>query len=251
MAHLRDAFNERLIEIEAYLSFLEGVEQEVRNGTPHLGDKGMVITAQQQRILYSSVYLQLYNLVEATITRCLDAVCAAATNGENWKPSDLSNDLRREWVRCTARTHITLTEQNRLKRTLELVEQLVNASPLKELKIEKSGGSWNDDQIEGLADRLGLGLQVSQPAYQGVKHKIKDDKGALGLIALLRNKLAHGSLSFAECGDGVLVAELRDLKNRASLYLGEVVDAFENWIAIYGFLVPQSRPHNCNVSHSS
>jgi hypothetical protein len=62
------------------------------------------------------------------------------------------------------------------------------------------------------------------------------------LIAGLRNNLAHGSLSFAECGEGVLVEELRDLKEKASLYLGEVVDAFESWIASHEFLVPDSRP---------
>jgi hypothetical protein len=78
--------------------------------------------------------------------------------------------------------------------------------------------------------------------YQGIKRKIRDEKGALALIAALRNNLAHGSLSFAECGEGVLVEELRDLRDRTSLYLGEVVDAFESWIASYQFLIPESRP---------
>lgn len=242
MAQLRSAFDERLEEIEAYLELLEGVEREVSSGTPRLGESGPVITARQQRILYSSVYLQLYNLVEATITKCLDAVCAAAMNGGKWKPGDLSTELRKEWVRFTARTHIALTDENRLRHALELVEQLVQALPVTKLQVERSGGSWDDEQIEGVTTRIGLRLQISQPVYQGIKRKIRDEKGALGLIAGLRNNLAHGSLSFAECGEGVLVAELRDLKDRASLYLGEVVDAFESWIASYEFLVPDSRP---------
>jgi hypothetical protein len=242
MAQLRSTFDERLEEIEAYLDFLEGLEQEVRNGTPRLGQSGPVITAPQQRILYSSVYLQLYNLVEATITKCLDAVCAAAMNGGKWKPGDLSSELRKEWVRFTARTHVTMTDDKRLKHALELVEQFVQALPVTKLKVEKSGGSWDDEQIEGVTTRIGLHLKISQLVYQGVKRKIRDDKGALALIAGLRNDLAHGSLSFAECGEGVLVAELRELKDSASLYLGEVVDAFEVWIASYEFLAPHRRP---------
>ena len=242
MAHLRNAFDERLDEIEAYLAFLDGIEQLVREGTPRLGDAGPVITAQQQKILYSSVYLQLYNLVEATITKCLGAVCTAAMHGERWKPGDLSSELRKEWVRFTARTHAPLTEQRRLECVFELVEHLVLALPVTKLKVEKGGGSWDDKMIEGVTKRIGLRLDISEPVFQGIKRRIRNDKGALALIAELRNALAHGSLSFAECGQGVLVAELRDLRNKTSLYLGEIVDAFEVWIASYEFLEPRCRP---------
>src|SRR4029077_3626771 len=147
MAQLRSTFDERLEEIEAYLELLEGVEREVSRGTPRLGESGLVITARQQRILCSSVYLQLYNLVEATITKCLDAVCVAAMNGGKWKPGDLSTELRKEWVRFTARTHIALTDENRLRHALELVEQLVQAFPVTKLQGETSSGSWDDAQI--------------------------------------------------------------------------------------------------------
>jgi hypothetical protein len=241
MGQLRSAFDERHEEIEAYLTFLEAVENEVRTGSPRIGEHGPIITAQQQRILYSSVYLQLYNLVEATITKCLDAVCDAAA-AKSWKPGDLSVDLRREWVRHSARTHIPLTDENRLKHAIELVELLVRALPVSSLKVEKSGGSWDDMQIESITNRIGLRLRISQNVYQDVKRPLRDDKGALALIAALRNDLAHGSLSFAECGQNLLVAELRDLKGKAALYLGEVVDAFEAWIGSYEYLDPAARP---------
>lgn len=242
MRPLREAFDERLDEIDAYLQFLAAIEREIQAGKPRLGETGPTITARQQRILYSSVYLQLYNLVEATITKCLDAVCDAAATGGQWKAGDLCSELRREWVRYTARTHVTLTDENRLRHALELVEQLVQALPIARLKVEKSGGSWDDEQIETITRRIGLPLRISQPVYQGVKQKLRDDKGALALIAALRNDLAHGSLSFAECGQNVLVVDLRDLKDKAALYLGEVVDAFEAWITAYEFLIPHARP---------
>jgi hypothetical protein len=163
-------------------------------------------------------------------------------NGGRWRPGDLSTELRKEWVRFTARTHITLSDENRLKHALELVEQLVQALPVVKLQVETSSGSWDDAQIENVTTRIGLPLKITQSVYQGIKRKIRDDKGALALIAGLRNNLAHGSLSFAECGEGVVAEELRDLKERASQYLGEVVDAFEGWIASYEFLLPDSRP---------
>ena len=76
MEPLTKAFDDRLQEIDEYLSFLAALEVAVQNGTPRIGD--MEITAEQQKILYSSVYLQLYNLVEATVTWCIEAVTNAA-----------------------------------------------------------------------------------------------------------------------------------------------------------------------------
>lgn len=243
MGELRQAFDERLAEIETYLTFLDGLDGEIRRtGRPRLGEAGPFITVDQQRILYSSVYLQLYNLVEATITRCLDAVCAAAAAEGRWRPGDLSDQLRKEWVRTTARTHNELTDESRLRVAVELVGHLVAALPVQQFKVEKSGGSWDDNMIESITLRIGLPLRISQPVFQGVKQHLREDKGALELIALLRNNLAHGSLSFVECGQNVVVEQLRDLKGRAALYLGEVVDEFEAWVASYQYLVPQRRP---------
>jgi hypothetical protein len=243
MGDLREAFDERLAEIEAYLRFLDGLDDEIRRtGVPRLGSEGPIITVDQQRILYSSVYIQLYNLVEATITRCLDAVCAAASAEERWRPGDLSFELRREWIRSTAKTHAALTDENRLKIVVELVAHLVEALPLRNFRVEKAGGSWDDAMIENITERIGLPLRVSEAVYRGVKQHLREDKGALALIAMLRNNLAHGSLSFVECGQNVVVEQLRDLKDRTALYLGEVVNAFENWVASYQFLLPERRP---------
>lgn len=229
-------------EIETYLDLLDALERQVQSGAPRIGERGhgVVITVQQQRILYSSVYLQLYNLVEATITRCMDAVCSAVVN--TWSPSDLTINMRREWVRFTARTHTDLNYENRLQTALDLCEQLIQLLPVSRLKIEKSGGSWDDSLIEGISTRLGLSLRISRNVYQGVKRPFRNDKGALEYIKDLRNDLAHGSLSFAESSEGVTVSDLRELSNRTTSYLREVIDCFKLAIDNYEFLLPERRP---------
>lgn len=239
------AFEDRLHEIESYLNLLELLEQQVQNGLPRIGEDGPTITVQQQRILYSSVYLQLYNLIESTVTRCLDAVCTSVIN--NWKPGDLSIAMRREWVRYTARTHIELNHENRLESALELCEHLVQASQVSQLKIEKGGGNWDDRAIKDISDRLGLSLRISHEIYSGVKRPFRDDQGPLAYIKSLRNKLAHGSLSFAECGENITVSELRDLTERTTLYLQEVVNCFKLSIDAHEFLLPERRPEGAQV----
>ena len=60
MDQLTQIFEGALQEIEAYLDLLEALERQVREGPPRIG--GAAITTQQQKILYSSVYLQLCDL---------------------------------------------------------------------------------------------------------------------------------------------------------------------------------------------
>jgi hypothetical protein len=242
MEALGQAFEERSAEINSYLELLQGIEDEARNGPPRIGEAGTVITTQQQRILYSCVYLQLYNLVEATIVRCLEGVTDSALSSGAWLPGDLSHELRREWVRTTARTHIELNHENRLRHALDLCAHLVDALPVSGFKFEKSGGSWDDDEIEAIADRLGFDLRLSVATRSNIKRPFRDDLGALRLVKKLRNKLAHGSISFVECGENHSVSELRDLTTKTAAYLREVVAAFDNFIVTHAFLIPARRP---------
>lgn len=243
-SNLNIGFQERLAEVEAYLDFLSTMEAQARRGPPRIEGAEHPITTQQQRILYSSVYLQLYNLVEATMSRCIEAVAEAAKSNGRWKPSDLSDSLRREWVRVTARTHVELTPEHRLESTLLLCDHLVASLPISSFNIDKGGGgNWDDSAIEAfISRRLGFQLTVSQPVYSAIKQPFRDDLGPLALVKELRNRLAHGSISFVQCADDVTVGRLIDLKDRTVNYLREVVDCFTRYVENFGYLLSEKRP---------
>jgi hypothetical protein len=241
MEELGVAFRERHGEIEAYLAFLENIEREAQSGPPRIG--AAPITAQQQRILYSGVFLQLYNLVEATVVRCLDGVTDAALKQGAWAPGDLTVELRREWVRVMARTHIDMNYENRLQSALSLCDHVVQALPVQGFVVEKGGGgSWDDEAIEHIVRRLGFALQVRPEVYSAVKRKFRDDLGCLQLVKKFRNQLAHGSISFEQCGENVTVGELRDMTNRTVSYLSDVVAAFHSYIDGHGYITEARRP---------
>lgn len=243
MQDLIEAFNERLEEIESYLELLKSLQQQIQLGPPTIGEKGSVISVKQQRILYSSVFLQLYNLVESTVSRCVEAFCSAINNNGQWLPSDLSESLRSEWVRSMARTHVELSHKKRLEAALDLCNHILQSLPLKDFKVEKGGGgNWDHKTIKEVSDRLGISLCVSAEVYQAVSKPFRNDQGPLVYIRSLRNDLAHGTVSFAECGEGITVNDLCDLKEKTANYLAEVVNMFKIAIDGYEFLLPSRRP---------
>lgn len=239
MSDLGEAFEERLREIEAYLDLLTELERAVQDGPPKLG--GEAVTAQQQRMLYSSVYLHLYNLVESTATRCVEAVFEAIRN-HGIQPKGLTQELRREWVKSVARTHIDLTDKKRLKAALYMCDFIVQMLPISDFKVSTGGGgNWDDKVIEKTAKRLGITMEVPPAASRGVKDRRWDDKGAMAHVRTLRNQLAHGNISFAECGQNITVSELRDIKERTATYLREIIGRFGAFIEAQEFVLPEYR----------
>lgn len=250
MEDFGEPFEERLSEIEAYLELLDTFDQQTRHGLPRVGLRSqmdraarqLVISPQQQRILYSSVFLQLYNLVESTVTSCIGALSAAIIERQV-RPGELTSEFLREWVRFKARTHTEMNYENRLTSAMSLCDHLVQTLPMSKFEITKGGGgNWDDAAIEKVTERLGLRLPRGTEAYCSVKRHFRNEQGALVFIKSLRNDLAHGSVSFVECSEGVSARDLRDLKSRVVGYLREVVSCFRQFIEGRGFLKSRAVP---------
>jgi hypothetical protein len=239
---LERAFDERRAEVEAYLSFLDELEVAALTGAPKFGDAGNPLSPLQTQILRAGVFVQLYNLVEATMTRCLDALASASWNGA-WRAADLNPHFRKEWIKVVVAANKELNADNRLKYAVALADLLVKAAPLQEFKLEKGGGgNWTDTNIEDMLERVGLRLRLSPPVRAAAKRKFRDDLGPLALVVKLRNDLAHGTISFAECGENETVAGLREISSNTTVYLRSVVRAVERFIDRHEFLETARRP---------
>lgn len=243
IADLLPFFEERFQEVDEYLDLLDEIEKAAQAGAPRIAGSNYRITASQQKILYSSVYLQLYNLVEATVARCMDAVTAATKDTGQWRPHELNEDLQREWVRATARTHIDMTPEKRLKFALELSNHITSQLPVSEFVIDTGGGgNWDDEAIFRIGKRVGCRIVVSRQTNEAIKRKLRDDVGALKLVKNRRNSLAHGSMSFVDCAQNVVASELRQTANCVRDYLREVIACFVDYITTYDFLRPDCKP---------
>lgn len=240
---LMDFFDDTYSEIEAYLDFLREIELAARKGPPKIKGSEFHVTISQQKILYSSVYLQLYNLVEATVSRCIEAITDVAVSSGRWRPGDLNAKLRQEWVRSVAGTHAELSSENRLKQAVEMCDHLIGQLPMGAFRIDlKRGGNWDDEAIKKISVRIGCRLNITPETEASVKRAIRDDLGALKLVKNRRNRLAHGAVSFTDCADGVTVAELRSISDAVGAYLREAIGCFGSYIDLFDFLLPECKP---------
>ncbi|MFF5976798.1 MAE_28990/MAE_18760 family HEPN-like nuclease [Streptomyces sp. NPDC012769] len=236
-------FEERFEEVDAYVGLLEELEKAAQDGAPRLHGTAYKISATQQKILYSSLYLQLYNLVEATVSRCVEAITQAAAHDGRWQPHQLNTELQREWIRSIARTHTDMSPENRLKHAVQLSEHIIQQLPVREFSVEAGGGgNWDDEAIFVMGKRLGCVISITPETRRDVKANMRDDLGPLKLVKDRRNSLAHGSVSFADCADGVAVEELRRMASSVEGYLREVIDCFIRHIESHNFLRPDCRP---------
>lgn len=234
-------FNDRVAEIEEYIDLLHAVDTTAQTGPRAVG--GIAITARQQRMLYSSVYLHLYNLVEATATWCTSAVAEATAKGSRWRVGQLDSPVRREWIRANLRTHNQIGPDKRLNDSFDACEGILNGSPVKGWSIEKGGGgNWDDKEIENISERVGCPLAIALDIRTEAKRRFRDDMNALEYVKILRNKLAHGNISFDQSGENTTTQDLVDLKERTVNYLRAVLLSFVTYLDNFMYLAPAARP---------
>jgi hypothetical protein len=246
MSNLEEVFQERLDDIQAYLDFLESLEAELRNQIPKTGKGEAFFTPRQQKMLYSSVYLQLYNLIESTINKCVESISNAIIN-ESTNPKDLSNEIRKQWVRFVAKTDEPLEPTKRLNEADKLCLYLIQSQVITDFTISKGAKGAKTilevEDIRKLIRRLGVNDVISQEATKGVEDKVFLNRvGAFKLITTLRNDLAHGSKSFVEAGESVAVSDLRNLTVRTERFLREVVRCFDEYVGNRQYLRSQQNP---------
>jgi hypothetical protein len=195
------------------------------------------ISPLQQKILSAGVFLHLYNLIEATVCNVIEEI-ENVTARECVDASKLSSQMKELWIRAAAKTHEDISPKKRLDQAIILCDQLIGKSTLKIAISKGGGGNWDDLEIENLAGKIGIKLNIPQDVYENVKRHLRNEKGALRVVRDFRNGLAHGSLSFAECGEGHSAKDLNSLYLIVKHYLEAIISTFDVYLKNQGFLEP-------------
>lgn len=237
MELVRSVFNERVDDIESYFELVNNIELAISSGGAvlHFNSTSYTVKPEQQKIMYSSIYLHLYNLIESTISTIIEAVERHATIGINGKLELLTAKMRKLYVTSVAAPYELLTNEKRLEKALLLFEQVLNLQPI-DIKIPPGGGgNWDVSEIEKLSKNIGVNITLSASLRQKVMRPFRDDKAPIRLIKEIRNKLAHGSISFTECGNNHVASDFRKLIDIVKDYLKYIIDQYDAYINECGY----------------
>lgn len=238
MELVRSTYSDRVSDIEAYFKLVENISAAISNGGAKFKDNTNVytVTIQQQKILFANTYIQLYNLIESTVTQLLGAVGRHTKSGIDGDLTKLSDKIRTLYLKHIIPPEDNVSPEKKLERSLELLQQALG---LKELDItipRGGGGNWDVKEIDKLNKRIGVDLQLPQSINTQINIPFRNGSGPLRYVKVVRNELGHGSISFAECGSEHTVSDFRSLIDIVKQYLEHLMDAYEQFINDKGYL---------------
>lgn len=233
MAVLQAEFRQQVRAIYKYLRMLQFIDQ----GSAQLLARGAVnprpIDLATTHVLKASVYLHLYNLIEATVRSALARV-AKEIEAQNLTFVQLTKEWQASWLKTTGRSTEALNAEARLASLLEVATHIVSQNTVA-FEPDLPGGNVDDRRIEKLLERHGVALKLHPTLRVRVKKPILNEHGPLGVVRLRRNELAHGLDSFEQCGRGASVTELTTWAVIVTKYLRQVIAHCELYIERRGF----------------
>lgn len=229
-----DYFNNRVREIELYFTFLENIDKEnpilnYKNLEKSENDKinevviTMPISPELIKIFKANAYLILYNLVEASFKEALWEILEKVQEN-NLDYTSISENIQKIWHNQQAWNFRNNTQNDFTKLIQDTAHSVLNNS----VKFNKDyvdrkqlSGNINTKSIINLSSLYGFML----PKLDGQKVFSFDT------VKNQRNNLAHGNLTFMECGKDYSIGYLVKLKNEIIVFMQEILQNINQFIA--------------------
>lgn len=229
MIAFKNDYSERVVEISAYFSFLEYIDniESHKNLPIKYNDSEFKVSRDLQKILRANVYILLYNLVESTIRNSIQLV-HDKINDENLKLEDISDRLREIWI--TAKVKSLPVSENNLKNWVkDLMFEF--SDDLKFANIQDSiniSGNLDYDNIQLIINKFGF--------FGSLKNSKQELLQTFSKVKFERNKLAHGNKRFCQSGEIITINDLLSLKKIVVSFLDDYTDNVIDFIKAKKYL---------------
>ena len=173
----------------------------------------LFVTQEMQCALKAQFLIVLYNIVESTVCDCLNSFYdSIADDGLTF--SDLSDEMKAMWRNNLKRTD----NPDFQKSDAELMSMIIHFN---NLAINISG-SLDIRKIYDVFSKHGCKLnEANREKYSNSFLVVKNK----------RNNLAHGNISFSECGSNYLVSDLKKIKEDILNGMQEVVTQAKEYVS--------------------
>ena len=219
MDAIYDMYEERVGEIELYYNAINELYSQKRNesGSAHKYYKDDFL-----KMLKSNLLLMIYNLVESTIMGgILEIYNQLKVNGYTY--NDVCEEIKKIWFDFKFNEVYDRNAHFNSYRDKAswIINSILSGDTLEmNRKATDISGNLDADKIRLICKEHGITYTLSGECKGGIV--LKDVKNK-------RNELAHGTLSFEECGRNYSLADLEQIKNQTKLFLKGILDGMNNY----------------------
>ena len=221
----------RAEEVESHLTLIEELTEAAiaRQGVANL----QPVEMEHVDVLKSGFLVHLYNVVEAVMTKILEEVAADVTR---YPPAKWTSSVRTEWVRTRAGVERGIESEQRLSRTVKVVDEAIEGAVDVSFRVRYEG-NWSDSEITTVSERLGCALQITPDVVRrACDERFQDDLAPMKYIRHKRNSLAHGNETFREGARQLSSRDLQRLRRAIVEYMESVSASFTSYLEAKSFL---------------
>lgn len=207
-------FGQRSQEIEKYYKVLLILDDEnvsiIKSG--NLRKRTIKLDNDALKVMKATCFLLLYNLVESSIRESFTFLYEKI-NSEEHKIENYNESFRKLWLNQRFKNIKPISSSQITYKTLifEIVDEILNSHNFEmdpcSLPIS---GNLDARKIKDLFSKHSINLDIHHRAFGG---------GELRTVKEKRNALAHGNVSFSECGREYTVDDLVNIKKRTVVYI--------------------------------
>lgn len=174
------------------------------------------------KMLKANVLLMIYNLVEASIMGgIIEIYDQMKSNGHSY--NDVRKEIRDIWFSFKFNQVYDKTAHynSYREKALEIINNIVNSDIIElSRKATDISGNLNAEKIRQICKEHGILYTIDQSCRGGVVLEDVKEK---------RNYLAHGTISFVECGRDYSVEELISIRDQTVTFLDGILAGMKNY----------------------
>lgn len=218
---VRANFNDRKDEIDLYFEFIDFLDNIEK--TENMEKSSYIMYNKDvEKIIRANSLLMLYNLVESTLVTGMEEVYSALKEN-NITYSQVRSEIREIWFNYRfSNAYDRKAHYGTYKKTAEkIITSIIHNEPLiLDRKATGISGNLDATSIRDVCKKHGIQFHTPGNCHGGEKlTQVKDQ----------RNQLAHGTLSFVECGRDFTVEDLHVIKEEVENFLSGFIDSIESY----------------------
>lgn len=214
-------FKELSKEVNLYLNFLKDIIN--KNAKLQYKDDKKIRTKQINKelikMLKANFFLILYNLIESSFRKTLKKICHEVTVDQTQFNNSIP-EIKKIWIKEYYKSFKKINQDANpnklLKESDYILEKIENiAADIVTIEYSKNaiGGNIDGRKIRQKFLKYGLPIKLLE---KPLKMKLSSK---LEIIKNKRNDLAHGLISFSDCGRDFTIEELIEIKKQALSFM--------------------------------